>query len=98
MATIDQGIAFTNLQTELGRARARAEQAEAKLAALSLCEPGFLDRKLREIEVLRAAAKLAHHEMRHTIAPRNSFTDALDALDAVLYPRAHEQSERTEDR
>lgn len=38
------------------------------------------------IEALIAAAKLAHHEMRHTSAPRDSFTDALDALDAALFP------------
>lgn len=36
---------------------------------------------------LVSAAKLARHEMRHTVAPRNSFTDALDRLDAALYPR-----------
>lgn len=35
---------------------------------------------------LIAAAKLCHQEMRHTVAPRDSFTDALDALDAALYP------------
>lgn len=36
---------------------------------------------------LIAAARLCYDEMRHTVAPRNSFTDALDALDAALYPR-----------
>jgi len=35
---------------------------------------------------LIAAAKLCYDEMRHTVAPRDSFTDALDALDAALYP------------
>jgi hypothetical protein len=33
---------------------------------------------------LRNAAKLALYEMCHTVAPRNSFTDAVDALDAAL--------------
>lgn len=37
---------------------------------------------------LRTAGLLAHHEMRHTPAPRNSFTDALDALDKALHPDA----------
>ena len=37
-----------------------------------------------ERDRLRAAALLAHEEMRNTVAPRNSFTDALDALDAAL--------------
>lgn len=46
-----------------------------------------------ELDRLRAAAKLAHHEMRHTVAPRNSFTDALDALDKALYPPTVEQGE-----
>jgi hypothetical protein len=46
----------------------------------------ILDQK--KVAELREAAKLAHHEMRHTTAPRPSFTDALDALDAALYPRA----------
>jgi len=40
-----------------------------------------------EMERLRSAAIMAHYEMRRTIAPRDSFTDALDALDAALYPR-----------
>lgn len=33
---------------------------------------------------LLAAAKLALEEMRHTIAPRSAFTDAVDALDAAI--------------
>lgn len=36
------------------------------------------------IDVLVAAAEKALYEMRHTIAPLNSFTDAVDALDAAL--------------
>lgn len=39
-----------------------------------------------KVAALYKAAKLAHHEMRHTVAPRDSFTDALDALDAALFP------------
>jgi len=42
--------------------------------------------RVEEDAKLRAAAKMALHEMRHTIAPRNSFTDAVDALDAALSP------------
>jgi hypothetical protein len=38
----------------------------------------------KENEALRAAAKLALHEMVNTVAPRDSFTDAVDALDAAL--------------
>lgn len=37
---------------------------------------------------LRAAAELCYQEMRHAVAPRDSFTDALDALDAALYPHS----------
>lgn len=33
---------------------------------------------------LLAACKAALEEMRHTIAPRNSFTDAVDTLDAAI--------------
>jgi hypothetical protein len=40
-----------------------------------------------EAEQLRAAAETALKEMCNTVAPRNSFTDAVDALDAALYPR-----------
>jgi hypothetical protein len=36
---------------------------------------------------LYAAAKKALHEMVHTSAPRNSFTDAVDELDAALSGR-----------
>lgn len=35
-------------------------------------------------EALLSAAKIALDEMRHTIAPRDSFTDAVDALDAAI--------------
>jgi len=36
---------------------------------------------------LRAAAELALKEMCNTVAPRDSFTDAVDALDAALHPQ-----------
>lgn len=39
-----------------------------------------------EIDRLRAAARRALEEMRHTVAPRNSFTDVVDELDAILNP------------
>jgi hypothetical protein len=39
------------------------------------------------IATLEQAGRLCWHEMRHTTAPRNSFTDALDALDAALFPK-----------
>lgn len=35
-------------------------------------------------DALVAAAEKALYEMCHTVAPRNSFTDAVDALDAAL--------------
>jgi hypothetical protein len=35
-------------------------------------------------DALLAAARLALEEMRHTVAPRNSFTDAVDALDRAI--------------
>lgn len=41
------------------------------------------------VKGLEAAAKRALHEMRHTVAPRNSFTDAVDALDAALSSPSH---------
>lgn len=48
---------------------------------------GNLNEAADEIERLRTAAKLALAEMCITVAPRNSFTDAVDALDAVLFPK-----------
>jgi hypothetical protein len=39
---------------------------------------------LAERDALREAAKTALGEMCRTKAPRNSFTDAVDALDAAL--------------
>lgn len=36
------------------------------------------------VAALILAAKKCHHEMRHTVSPRDSFTDALDALDAAI--------------
>lgn len=39
--------------------------------------------RLRKVE---AAAALCLHEMKHTVAPRDSFTDAVDAMDAALDP------------
>jgi hypothetical protein len=44
-----------------------------------------------KVRALYRAALLAHHEMRHTVAPRDSFTDALDALDAALCGNAEER-------
>ncbi|WP_050384574.1 hypothetical protein [Bradyrhizobium pachyrhizi] len=44
-----------------------------------------------KVDRLISAAKLCYEEMRHTVAPRDSFTDALDALDAALYPSASEK-------
>lgn len=40
--------------------------------------------QLAAAPTLLAACKLALHEMRHTVAPRDSFTDAVDALDAAI--------------
>lgn len=40
-----------------------------------------------EIMALRNAAESALHEMCHTVAPRDSFTDTVDALDAALHGR-----------
>ena len=34
--------------------RAKLAESNSKLAALSLCEPGFLDRKLRELDTVKA--------------------------------------------
>lgn len=39
-----------------------------------------------EIERLQAVGKKALHEMCHTTAARNSFTDVVDELDAILNP------------
>jgi hypothetical protein len=40
---------------------------------------------------LLAVLKLALHEMRHTVAPRSSFTDAVDAIDAAISRAEGEQ-------
>lgn len=45
---------------------------------------------------LRVAAEKALHEMRHTAAPRNSFTDAVGALDAELHPKQQERPAMTD--
>lgn len=52
---------------------ARLEAAEAALASMTA-----------ERDALAEAARKALREMCNTIAPRNSFTDAVDALDAAL--------------
>ncbi len=39
---------------EIASLRAELAEANSKLAALNLCEPGFLDRKLRELDVTKA--------------------------------------------
>jgi len=47
-----------------------------------------------DVDRLITSAKLCHNEMRHTVAPRDSFTDALDALDAALYPETKKAADR----
>lgn len=42
----------------------------------------------RDFERLHRAAENALKEMCNTVAPRNSFTDAVDALDAALFSRS----------
>jgi len=58
---------------ELVNLRASLAQAEAQLTEAE-----------RAQQALRAAAKTALTEMCNTVAPRNSFTDAVDALSAAL--------------
>ena len=53
--------------------RAYTEEENLANARLIAAAPDLLE-----------AAKLAWHEMRRTIAPRNSFTGALDKLDATI--------------
>ena len=45
------------------------------------------DDEIQERDVLIAAALTALDEMCRTVAPRNSFTEAVDALDAALHPK-----------
>lgn len=59
-------------------------QAERK--APSPSNRDFYKRCGDEIERLRTAARLALEEMCNTVAPRDSFTDAVDALDEALCP------------
>lgn len=66
---------------EIERLTKRAEQAEREISTT------MTERLVSENHRLRAAAKLALHEMCNTKAPRNSFTDAVDALDAALGDR-----------
>lgn len=40
-----------------------------------------------QLDVLRLAGQKALDEMCRTVATRNSFTDAVDALDAALHPK-----------
>src|SRR5882757_6291691 len=55
------------------------------IAEHELCRECYTAWDLQKDNIsLRAAAKLALHEMCNTIAPRDSFTDAADALDAAI--------------
>ena len=58
----------------------RAEAAEARCATLTTA----LTEAQQQRDTLREAAAAALREMCNTVAPRNSFTDAVDALDAAL--------------
>lgn len=41
-----------------------------------------------QLDALRLAGQTALDEMCRTVAPRDSFTDAVDALDAALHPKS----------
>jgi len=56
--------------------------AALQTESAALNEAVFRLRKQRD--ELLAAARLALAEMVTTVAPRNSFTDAVDALDAAI--------------
>lgn len=45
----------------------------------------------RELNELLEAAQVALNEMTHTVAPRDSFTNAVDALDAAIAKATGEQ-------
>ncbi len=72
----------------LARLRATAEAAVLGFEAPHPVAQEFAkwfhpETALRLLTVVEAAEK-ALHEMRHTVAPRNSFTDVVDELDAAL--------------
>jgi uncharacterized protein (UPF0335 family) len=84
---------------ELGEAQAENDATARVIGDYMLVPPDGGDLKLHEgaqqmrdalnaaladVATLREAAKLALHEMCNTNAPRNSFTDAVDALDTAL--------------
>jgi hypothetical protein len=46
--------------------------------------PAYTHQPANEMPALLEAARAALHEMRHTVAPRDEFTDAVDLLDAAI--------------
>ena len=76
-----------HMNTNLQAARDNADYIEHHSRAGAHDEVAMLLRGMAaEIEGLRAVAAKALHEMCHTTAPRNSFTDVVDELDAILHP------------
>ena len=59
--------------------------------AIAVCEIEGQQAEADAVRALVAAATLALHEMCNTVAPRNSFTDAVDALDAALHNQQTEK-------
>lgn len=69
----EKNIALRKAHDEIASLRAQLAEANSSLAALNLCEPGFLDRVLRERDGLRAQlAKAAEIVEGRMIWWRNS--------------------------
>lgn len=78
---------ITDLQAQLTEAE-RERDRMTRIAKICGEQANRVTAKLMEAEraqqALRAAAETALTEMCNTVAPRNSFTDAVDALSAAL--------------
>ncbi|WP_316176227.1 hypothetical protein [Bradyrhizobium sp. SZCCHNRI1073] len=88
----------TKADREIASLRAQIAEANSKLAALNLCEPHFLDRKLRELDQVKAqlasARKAAIEECCATLEARaDLLTNSLHCGDnASTIATAHRES------
>jgi hypothetical protein len=67
--------------------QAKLEAADAEYKEWKADWQGLYADLEAERDASREAAKIALDEMCRTVAPRDSFTDAVDALDAALAPK-----------
>lgn len=85
--TLSPDDAHGDIANVLAGLAARQNETVGHNAAFIAAAPtmvSIIREQQAELEALREAAAEALFEMRHTVAPRHSFTDAVDRLDAAL--------------